>query len=106
MFGIHESESSSSSSGVDLKLYPEAVVTDTKLFQKSEGKTFEETDSLNSFYKPIESYEGRHRFDPQFEWEAAEEKRVVRKVCILLSVLYARLLNVTRSIIGYASGSA
>lgn len=31
-------------------------------------------------YKPIESYEGYHRYDPDFEWEPAEEKRVVRKV--------------------------
>jgi len=26
-------------------------------------------------------YEGRHRFDPQFTWTAAEERQVVRKVC-------------------------
>lgn len=78
MFAKHDSGSASP----DIKLYPEAVVTDTKLFQKSKSKTFEETDSLNSFYKPIDSYEGRHRYDPQFEWEAAEEKRVVRKVCM------------------------
>jgi len=81
MFGKRGSDSD----GVDVKLYPEAIVTDTKLFQKAESKAFEETDSLNSFYKPIDSYEGKHRYDPQFEWEAAEEKRVVRKVCMFCS---------------------
>ncbi|KAJ5632900.1 hypothetical protein N7490_009239 [Penicillium lividum] len=32
------------------------------------------------FYKPIESYEGYHRWDPEFEWTEAEEKAVVRKL--------------------------
>lgn len=32
-------------------------------------------------------YEGRHRFDPQFQWSAAEEKRVRRKVRDLLQTL-------------------
>ena len=33
-----------------------------------------------SFYTPIERYEGKHRYDPEFEWEPKEEKRLVRKV--------------------------
>lgn len=44
-----------------------------------EGVTFD-TAGLESHYKPIESYEGWHRYDPKFEWEPKEEKRVVRKV--------------------------
>ena len=39
-----------------------------------------EDDSFESFYKPVESYEGRHRYDPYFEWEPHEEKKVVRRV--------------------------
>lgn len=31
-------------------------------------------------YKPIEKYEGRHRFDPRATWAVAEEKKLVRKV--------------------------
>lgn len=31
-------------------------------------------------HQPIERYEGRHRYDPQFEWEPKEEKKLVRKV--------------------------
>ncbi|RMY73939.1 hypothetical protein D0862_14209 [Hortaea werneckii] len=36
--------------------------------------------SLAAFYKPIDTYEGRHRYDPNFEWEPAEERRLVRKI--------------------------
>ncbi|KAJ5798089.1 uncharacterized protein N7503_007385 [Penicillium pulvis] len=32
------------------------------------------------YYKPIESYEGYHRWDPEFEWTEDEEKAVVRKI--------------------------
>ncbi|PGH16708.1 hypothetical protein AJ79_01581 [Helicocarpus griseus UAMH5409] len=32
------------------------------------------------FYKPIDEYEGIHRWDPHFEWEEKEEKRLVRKL--------------------------
>lgn len=45
-------------------------------------------DSLASFYKPVESYEGRHRFDPHFQWEPAAEKKVVRKVRVCMFDLY------------------
>lgn len=37
-------------------------------------------DALGSFYKPVESYEGRHRWDPNFHWEPSAEEKVVRKV--------------------------
>jgi hypothetical protein len=32
------------------------------------------------WYKPIETYEGRHRWDPTADWTEKEEKQVVRKV--------------------------
>lgn len=35
-------------------------------------------------YKPPESYEGAHRFDPTLVWTEAEEKALVKKVCIFL----------------------
>ncbi|CAK3898795.1 MFS general substrate transporter [Lecanosticta acicola] len=63
----------------DLKISPEPVVTEPNVFKRTGGKTFE-TDSLESFYKPIESYEGYHRYDPDFQWEEKEEKRVVRRI--------------------------
>ncbi|WPH03473.1 Hypothetical protein R9X50_00635300 [Acrodontium crateriforme] len=45
-----------------------------------DARTAFDNSSLDSFYKPIDSYEGRHRYDPSFEWDAKEEKRVVRKI--------------------------
>lgn len=46
------------------------------------GTTFISDGIDDEFYKPIASYEGIHRWDPDFEWEPEEEKKVVRKVCI------------------------
>lgn len=40
-----------------------------------------ETFGDESFYKPIDNYEGKHRYDPTFEWEPKEERKLVRKVC-------------------------
>ena len=33
-------------------------------------------------YKPIENYEGRHRFDQRATWTDAEEKKLIRRVRI------------------------
>jgi hypothetical protein len=35
---------------------------------------------LDAYYKPIERYEGYHRYDPNFDWEPEEERRLIRKV--------------------------
>lgn len=37
-------------------------------------------------YEPIPEYEGRHRYDPKAEWTAEEEKRLVRKVNLLIDI--------------------
>ena len=34
----------------------------------------------DDFYRPIDSYEGVHRYDPKFSWDAADEKKLVRKL--------------------------
>lgn len=39
-----------------------------------------------SFYTPIDRYEGRHRYDPNFQWEPKEEKKLVRKVSLWIVV--------------------
>lgn len=39
-----------------------------------------ETINNESFYRPIDIYEGIHRYDPKLQWEPNEEKRLVRKV--------------------------
>ena len=44
-----------------------------------EGKVHAD-ESFEKFYTPVEGYEGRHRYDPKFKWDAQDEKKVVRKV--------------------------
>ncbi|KAJ5765886.1 hypothetical protein N7520_005445 [Penicillium odoratum] len=34
----------------------------------------------HEFYRPIDSYEGIHRWDPEFEWTEEEERKIVRKI--------------------------
>ncbi|KUL88298.1 hypothetical protein ZTR_04963 [Talaromyces verruculosus] len=41
--------------------------------------TFDQTEDPR-YYKPIDTYEGIHRWDPEFEWEEWEEKKIVRKI--------------------------
>lgn len=44
-----------------------------------EGEAFA-TGGDARYYEPIDSYEGKHRWDPSAEWTEAEEKRIVRKL--------------------------
>jgi hypothetical protein len=84
--GAEDEISSKGSSRVDLpqtaeKSFDEPVVAQSnKLFARHNNRTTFETESLESYYKPIDTYEGRHRYDPEFQWTPAEERRVVRKV--------------------------
>jgi len=71
--------------GGDSKAYPIAAVDEPSLFPVG-NKTWE-SGSLDSDWKPVKGYEGAHRYDPSFEWEQAEEKRVVRKVCCYETLL-------------------
>lgn len=62
------------------KLFPEAIITEPTIFRRTGGKSFEETESLEDFYQPIAEYQGRHRYDPKFQWDAKQERRVVRRI--------------------------
>ena len=44
----------------------------------------DDDDDLRKFYEPIATYEGRHRYDPKAQWTLQEEKKLVRRVCILI----------------------
>ena len=46
---------------------------------QSHQQTFETCGDV-SHYQPVEQYEGRHRYDPKFEWKPKEERKLVRKV--------------------------
>ena len=45
-----------------------------------EPTTFD-TSGLETFYRPVDGYEGAHRYDPAFTWDPRDERNVVRKVC-------------------------
>jgi hypothetical protein len=62
--------------------FPEAVVADPVLAgrRRSHVGTFGDNESLEEFYEPIDAFEGKHRYDPKFEWDKKEETRLVRKV--------------------------
>jgi hypothetical protein len=44
------------------------------------GRHVYETAEAKDIYKPIEGYEGAHRFDPHLKWSPEEEKRLVKTV--------------------------
>ena len=48
-----------------------------------EQKTFLST-GIEENYAPIDTYEGRHRYDPAFRWSEGEETKLVRKVSLKL----------------------
>ncbi|KAL4771334.1 major facilitator superfamily domain-containing protein [Aspergillus nidulans var. acristatus] len=48
-------------------------------FKKGTKGTFNVTEDPR-LYKPIDTYEGLHRWDPDFEWTEEEERRIVRKI--------------------------
>lgn len=55
-----------------------------------EDCTFDTTEDPD-LYRPISTYEGIHRWDPDFEWTEQEEKKLIKKVnaivlCIVASV--------------------
>ncbi|KAL9083091.1 MAG: hypothetical protein Q9165_008670 [Trypethelium subeluteriae] len=67
------------SSQADGKIDPQIPFTEAPVLTREEDTTFASGD-LQGFSKPIDSYEGRHRWDPEFAWDAKEEKRLIRKV--------------------------
>jgi hypothetical protein len=57
-------------------------------------------------YRPVDSYEGIHRYDPEFEWKPEEEKRIVRKVRCPFCAAHCTALTSTRSTSAYARSFA
>jgi len=47
--------------------------------KQASGEAFA-TGGATRYYEPIDSYEGKHRWDPKAEWTEEEEKKVVRKL--------------------------
>jgi len=58
-----------------------ASSSETKLESTEKlGRNVYETDDVKAVYKPIQGYEGAHRFDPNLKWSPEEEKRLVKTV--------------------------
>jgi hypothetical protein len=88
---IRQSESASSS--------------DTKLDDTQDHHVWE-TEESRDIYKPIEGYEGAHRFNPAYKWTPEEEKKLVRQLdwrialpaCIMFFALQLDRGNITQAI--------
>ena len=59
-----------------------------------DGSVFSDPRAIET-YKPIESYEGRHRFDVHATWSDEDEKRLVRRVSCAIFRLYSRRLGLS-----------
>lgn len=74
--------------GHDTKAFPKFVAAEvsTSSLSSDEPRRYKNADSAFDtsedprYYKPIPTYEGIHRWDPDFEWTEEEEKRLIRKV--------------------------
>ena len=61
---------------------------------------------LGKYYVPIDSYEGRHRYDPKARWTEAEEKALIRKLdwricawcCLMFFALQLDRSNITQAL--------
>jgi broad specificity phosphatase PhoE len=48
---------------------------------EEESGAFDLDGGLETFRRPIDEYEGAHRYDPHYRWSKAEEQKIVWKVC-------------------------
>ena len=58
---------------------------------KSRVSQDSDVDSLEQYYAPIDTYEGKHRYDPKAVWSTAEESALIRKLDIRVAA-YACLM--------------
>lgn len=80
--GAESPDSNSIKPGVSTAVHPQAVESAVRRRGIPIDAAFDQSEDPR-YYKPIDSYEGLHRWDPDFEWEEWEETRLVRKVCSL-----------------------
>lgn len=57
---------------------------------KKRNSVFQAAEAVD-LYKPVEGYEGSHRFDPKTTWTEQEEKALVRKVSTPFSILFTHI---------------
>lgn len=62
--------------------------------------------SLDKYYVPIDSYEGRHRYDPKATWSKAEESALIRRLdiricaycCLMFFALQLDRANISQAL--------
>lgn len=84
MISVHQTNSSDGYDAKDPELVKGAYETTSSNLSsvrlgESEGGVFATGGNIDS-YKPIDEYEGAHRYDPYYEWTEKEEKKLVRRV--------------------------
>ena len=65
-----------------------------------------DTDSLEQYYAPIDTYEGRHRYDPKATWSTSEENNLIRRLdlrvcswaCLMFFALQLDRGNITQAL--------
>ncbi|CRG88286.1 putative transporter YIL166C [Talaromyces islandicus] len=77
--GAESPDSYSIKPGVSTSVQPQAVESAVRRRGIPTDAAFDQSEDPR-YYKPIDSYEGLHRWDPDFEWEEWEENRLVRKI--------------------------
>ncbi|KAJ5781261.1 hypothetical protein N7457_006421 [Penicillium paradoxum] len=96
-----------SSSSLEPKQLSVTVVEETPFPTKIQNGTSGVVAAGGSmeFYKPIDKYEGKHRYDPTAEWTEKEEKKLVRrldyKICSWVGLMFFAL-QLDRGNIGQA----
>ena len=66
-------------------LFPEGDYVEAYPSKRKRPGPFENESLDDKYYRPVDSYEGRHRFSPRFKWQPLEERKVVRKVRYLIA---------------------
>lgn len=87
MPSIHQTNSSDGYDAKDLEVAKGAYETTSSSpssvrLGESDGGVFATGGNIDA-YKPIDEYEGAHRYDPHFEWTEKEETSLVRRVCTI-----------------------
>ncbi|EAW21750.1 putative transporter [Aspergillus fischeri NRRL 181] len=83
-----EVKGASALEGYDTKAFPKSIAGEasTSSLSSDEPRRYRDADAAFDtsedprYYKPIPTYEGIHRWDPDFEWTEEEEKRLIRKI--------------------------
>ena len=75
-------------------------------FSKPEIVKNDDEVSLDKYYVPIDTYEGRHRYDPKATWSKEEERSLIRKLdirvcaycCLMFFALQLDRANISQAL--------